>query len=404
MKNYFVIIYLVTTAITLAACSHRAESTSTIAKSPPLPAAAAPISPSPLAEPLAAVSTQAQQAIEMPPFHAPPGTSLVTSNLCISHVNAAPGKSASPLLPAGSVYIGCATTRLSNDRQEKHIPTIIEWDVAGGRVLRSIDLPVATHYELSIATFHDNVYVALMMEARDETLLFALDANLRPREARSIGISSRGISLKVSEKYLAVSFRPVIDDTRRNPLKVELFDANHLAPIATTSVGTAELAADSGYALEFFGDRLYVAGVSGFTTARDKYIPANEPSLGVFAMSLPSLEIVRTRKSAQTSDYYTTLQSAAGHIMLTGGGGYEELTADLKPIRNHKGGYATAFDPNTGRALSCRGRKVIGSECCCGVICSCHAFWTGLEAAIVADIKGHIVFGRLKDLPRGKRD
>ncbi|MCL2776933.1 MAG: hypothetical protein FWD73_02940 [Polyangiaceae bacterium] len=396
---------LVIAAITLAACSHRAESTSTVATSPPPSADVAPTPPTPSVEPLASASTQSPQAAEEPPFDVPPGTSRIASTFCYHHgVTAAPGKPASPSLPAGSVYIGCIAIRPSNNNQLGSVPTVIEWDVAGGRVLRSVDLPLnlKTADDVRIATFHDNVYVALTTGIRDETLLFALDADLRPRETRSLGISTN-VSLEVNEKYLAVSYRPFIDDTWWHPIKIELFNANNFTAIATTSVGTAELFWSSGYALEFLGDRLYVAGVPDDAISRGKYMPSNVPFVGVFAMSLPSLEIVHTYKNAKNSYIETTLQSAAGHIILTGEEGYEELTADLKPIRNHKGSYyALAFDPKTGRAFSCRDLNT-GSACCCGGICSCYTFWTGFEAAVVANINWRLVIGRVKDLPRRKR-
>ncbi|MCL2776698.1 MAG: hypothetical protein FWD73_01750 [Polyangiaceae bacterium] len=405
--------YLVITAITLSACSHRAESTSTVATSTPPSADVAPAPPLLSAEPLASKSAQAQGATPdagaKPSFSPPSGTSVVASNGCSYAVDAAPGKPASSSLPAGSVYIGCAIARLSNDNQEEYVPTIIEWDVAGGRVLRSVDLPLKTPMEradkVRIATFQDNVYVALTMGERSPTQLVALDADLRPRETRSLGIST-SVSLEVNEEYLAVSYRPFIDDTWQHPIKVELFDANDLTSIATRSVGTAELDLDSSDALEFFGDQLYVVAISDFTAPPPGHPnnPTNVPFVGVFAMSLPSLEIVRAYKSAKKIDYLTTLQSAAGHIILTAKEGYEELTADLKPIRKHKRGYADAFDPKTGRFFSCADLQVT-ADCCCGVVCSCHAFWTGLEAAIVANLDDyrHTIFGRLKDLPRRPR-
>ncbi|MCL2778980.1 MAG: hypothetical protein FWD73_13345 [Polyangiaceae bacterium] len=409
MRTYLVFIYLVITAITLSACSHRGESTSTVAMSPPPPAVAPPAPPSPSAEPLACASTQAQQAAERSHFNVPPGTSFIASTVYHTSVDAAPGKPASPSLPAGSVYIGYLTARLSNDNKKGRVPMIIEWDVAGGRVLRSVDLSLETHerwtQEMRIATFRDNVYVASTMGERDEMRLFALDADLRPRATRSLGIGER-ISLEINEKYLAVAYRPTDDGLR--PLKVELLDANNLTPIATTSIGTADWVVDwtTNDALEFLGDRLYVAGVPASTAPPQTHLnnPTDAPFVHVFAMSLPALEIVRTHKSKIRSYYLTTLQSAAGHIILTGSGWFsdEELTADLKLIRKHKGAYAEAFDPKTGRAFSCSVLQVI-DECCCGGLCSCHAFWTGVEAAIVADINGHIVFGRLKDLPRQLR-
>jgi hypothetical protein len=340
-----------------------------------------------------------------PHFNAPPGTVLVAEEECIHGVDAAPGKPASPSLPAGSIYIGCATIRWSSDhKKEERVPTMIEWDVAGSRVLQSVDLPLRPPTKeadkVRIATFGNNVYITVTPTTTTgggKSQLVALDADLHPRETRSLGTST-DVSLEVNEKYLAVSYRPCIDDSCRHPIKIELFDANNLTPIATRSVGSAELFWSSGYALEFFGDRLYVAGVPDFTIPRGQYMPTNVPFVGVFAMSLPSLEIVRTY-NAKNSYRETTLQSIAKHIILTGEEGYEELTADLKLIRKHKGVYAEAFDPKTGRAFSCRNLEVPSGECCCGGICFCHALWTGLEAAIVADINDHIIFGRLKDLP-----
>jgi len=432
--------YLVIMAITLAACTHRGESTSTVAKSPPTssaapptppspppPADVAPTPPSPSADPIDVCDIKVMEGdpwaamgaglfVDAEPlFTAPPGTSLVASNRvrCSDVNDIKPGKPASPSLPAGSIYIGCATDRPPSDHPQEDVATIIEWDVARGRVLRSIDLPLTKPNIVRIATFHDNVYVASTMCA-GETRVFALDADLRPRETRSLGIST-SVSLEANEKYLAVSYRPHGD--KFYPLNVELLDANHLTTVATTSIGSADLMWDvfgsPSDALEFLGDKLYVAGVPSFTKPpvvpqyTDKPVP-HLPLVRVFAMSLPSLKIVGTYESKKNSYYPLRLRSAAGHFILTGTdkeGYYEEFTADLKPIR-HDGSFyfvGTAFNPITGEAFSCpnlgKPKKIQGRP-----TRNSYAFWTGLEAACVTKVKRHILIGRLKDWPRGKRD
>jgi hypothetical protein len=288
-----------------------------------------------------------------------------------------------------------------------------------------------------IATFHDNVYFAstamqgtaaweqkrndesldsdshdvdwYAREARaliasgsiGETQLFALDADLHPREVRSLGFS-KDISLEANEKYLAVAYRPFGDALR--PLKVDLFDANHLTPIATAVVGAADYRSTHGEyhdVLELFGNQLYVAGVPPFTEPPredpgGKIMP-KMPFARVFAMSLPSLEIISTYKSKKNSYLSTTLHSAAGHINLTNWEGHDELTADLKRIRNHKGFDVEAFDPKTGRTFSCHDFDETDSSKYDNSFC--RAFWTGLEAAIVANMNGHILFGRWKNRP-----
>ena len=419
-------IYLFIAAITLGACAHHAESPATIAEATPHPVATASALPSASTVPMASASAQAQQetpdADWMPPFERPPGTLLVAVNANEAAVDAAPGKPASSALPAGSVYIGFVADR-SSGKNFKYVPTIVEWDVARDRVLRSVDVPlrIPEGYTetVRIATFRDTVYVALNTSGvTGVAQLFVLDAFLRPRKTHSFGVVGEDISLEANEKYLAVAYKPDGDTLR--PLKVELFDANNLTPIATTSIGAADWVGEKYLvhdALEFFGDRLYVAGVPPFTEPPPTH-PSNNtpihhlPFTHVFAMDLPSLKIARTYKSTRGSYYQTTLQSAAGHLFLTGfkGAGtenwedkygYDELTADLKPIRSRQVmSYADAFDPNTGRAFSCHDK--LPQSCCGDQPILCHAFWTGLEPAFVGSVWGRIVFARLKDWSRGK--
>jgi len=268
---------------------------------------------------------------------------------------------------------------------------------------------------MHVKTFNDNVYIAsIPTEGMSETQLVALDTDLRPRETHSLTFSI-SVSLEANEKYLAVSYRPHGD--KFYPLKIELLDANHLTTVATSSVGSADLILDDimerpGDALEFFGDQLYVAGVPSFTkppevpSAFSNGASHNLPFVRVFAMSLPSLEIVGIYKSKKDSYYPLRLQSAAGHLILTGDQeGYEEFTADLKPIRKHDGWFyaGTAFDPITGEVFSCPklGEPNLGKpEKYPGTVTNYSAaFWTGLEAACVADVEGHIIVGRLKDWP-----